>query len=145
MPQIFSKYVRRLRAFCYRRRIEHALALHRRGEVRSDGLNSITLCNRLEIRWQARDVHPWDRHLPEDQRTALFAAQCLEDTEAAIFRLFEALPQVDLIGVSVIGQTEDPLIEGAVSRCDLEMARSLPSVRMRLRELGIIYHLPVAG
>jgi hypothetical protein len=76
---------------------------------------------------------------------ALFEAQCMQDTEAAIIRLFDALPQIDVIDLSVIGRTHGPMIEGTVSRCDLEMARSLPSVRMRLRELGITYHLPLAG
>jgi hypothetical protein len=69
----------------------------------------------------------------------------MQDTEAAIIRLFDALPQIDIIDIGVVGETQSPMIEGTVSRRDLETARSLPSVRMRLRGLGITYHLPLAG
>ena len=69
----------------------------------------------------------------------------MQDTEAAIIRLFDALPQIDVIDLSVIGQTRAPMVEGTVSRCDLQVARPLPSVRMRLRDLGIIDHLPLVG
>jgi hypothetical protein len=93
--------VRGMGAVISRRRIERALALHVRGEVRSDGLKLWRLSNRLEIEWRARDIHPWDRHDPPDKRASLFVRQSLADTESAITRLFQALPQVDMIALTV--------------------------------------------
>jgi len=62
----------------------------------------------------------------------------LEDTEAAITRLFRALPQVDVIDLSVLDQTtDDVLMSGTVCRSTLLQTRSPQSVRMRLRQLGI--------
>jgi hypothetical protein len=135
------------RCFCkvelliYRNRVKDALALHRRGEVRRDGLKLDNVCNRLEIRWRARDVHPWDRDLPTYERESVFAEQTLADTEAAIVRLFERLPHVDVIEINVLEPTSKNLIaEGTVHRSDLNSARRcLLSVGMRLRELGMQY------
>jgi hypothetical protein len=126
----------------YRRSLDRALALHLRGEVRRDGLTLTNACNRLEIQWRARDIHPWDRDVPQEKHALLFAEQTLADTEAAIFRLFEALPQVDVIKLSVVGiGSESPIISGTVHRSTLSTARrGLMSVGMRLRDLGVSYH-----
>jgi hypothetical protein len=65
----------------------------------------------------------------------------MEDTEAAIFRLFEAFPQVDVIDIRVLGPTAESLMfAGKVCRADLDTSHSMRSVRMRLRRLGVSYH-----
>ena len=125
-----------------RRRVERALGLHLRGEVRRDGLKLNRFQNRLEIEWQARDVHPWDRDLPPERRLPLFVEQVLADTEAAISRLFNALPAVDVIDLRVLHPDSDTaIIEGTVFRSALNRNRHLLSVKMRLLELGISYCL----
>jgi hypothetical protein len=123
----------------YRRKIERALALHLRGEVRRDGLKLKKLSNRLEVEWWARDIHPWDRNDSPDRRAWLFFRQCLADTEAAITRLFRALPQIDAIALTVLERnSESVIISGTVDRSapvDEELA-----VGMRLWQRGITYH-----
>jgi len=119
-------------------KVKRALALHTRSEARSDGLSLVRMCNRLEIQWRARGLHPWDRRLPPGDQETAFEEQLLEDTEAAITRLFRALPQVDVIDLSVLDQTtDDVLMSGTVCRSTLLQTRSPQSVRMRLRQLGI--------
>ncbi|HTT18720.1 MAG TPA: hypothetical protein VMG82_07240 [Candidatus Sulfotelmatobacter sp.] len=88
MWQFLARHLRKLDLWHYRRNVRQALALFRRGEVRRDGLTADYVCNRLEIRWRARDIHPWDRYPAQDEREALFAEQALTDTEAAVLRLF---------------------------------------------------------
>lgn len=132
--------LQRLEKLTYRRGIERALALHLRGEVRSDGLRLKKLSNRLEIEWWARDIHPWDRHHPPDRRAWLFFRQSLADTEAAITRLFQALPHVDIIALTVLERnSESVIISGTVDRCAVEPDAGL-SVGMRLWQRGITYH-----
>jgi hypothetical protein len=122
----------------YRRRIEIALGLERRGGARKDGLQLGKMQHRLEIRWQARNIHPWDRHLPRDVRQARFIEQSLVDTEAAIARLFEALPEVDLIDLCVTRPESDAaMLSGTVLRSDFQNLTPSPSVRMRLTEMGV--------
>jgi hypothetical protein len=136
MWELLERYLRK-HGF-YRRRIEQALELERRGEARKDGLQLSKMQHRLEIRWQARDIHPWDRHLPRDARQARFMEQALVDTEAAIARLFEALPEVDLIDLCVTKPESDAaMLSGTVQRSDLQHVRPSPSVRMRLTDMGV--------
>jgi hypothetical protein len=125
----------------YHRRIKRALALHLRGEARKDGLKVDNVSSRLEIRWRARDIHPWDRHLARYEREVMFAEQALTDTEAAVGRLFEKLPEIDVIELSVLEPTSETLIAaGTVHRSDLNTVRPrLLSVGMRLREVGVKY------
>ena len=126
----------------YRRRIEQALELERRGEARKDGLLLGKMEHRLEIQWQARGVHPWDRHLPRDARQARFIEQSLVDTEAAITRLFEAAPEVDLIELCVTDpESEATMLSGTVYRSDFQNVRPSPSVRMRLSEMGVDFRV----
>lgn len=127
----------------YHRNLDRALALYLRGEVRRDGLTLKNACNRLEIQWWARNIHPWDRDAPAETAASLFVEQTLADTEAAIFRLFEALPQVDVIELTVLGpRSETPILSGAIHRSALSTAeRGLASIRMRLMDLGVRYHL----
>jgi hypothetical protein len=64
--------------------VVHALALTPRGAVPKDVLAIKSLVVGLRVEWFARDVHPWDRDLPERRKAELFAQQCLEDVDAAI-------------------------------------------------------------
>jgi hypothetical protein len=118
------------------RRIRASLSLHKRGEVRTDGLAVQSASTTLEIVWPAREVHPWDRDDPPDQKAARFVQQSLEDAEAAISRLFEALPDIDSISVRVVAKESDKIImAGTVHRCSMD--RTAPSVKMRLLNSGI--------
>jgi hypothetical protein len=126
----------------HRRIIENALALNRRGEVRSDGLRLSRVHSRLDIEWRARDVHPWNRDLPAEQRWPMFIEQSLADTEAAVSRLFDAFPQVDVIELRVLEpSSEIAIMEGTVHRSTLNRDRRLLSVKMRVLALGINYRL----
>ena len=118
MLHVLKTLSRKLDGHRYKHDIERALALYLRGEVRSDGLEPMNLTTQLQIEWRARDIHPWDRSLLSPaQRAAAFVEQALADTEAAICRLFEALPQVDIIALRVLDQTaETMIISGTVSR-----------------------------
>jgi hypothetical protein len=122
----------------YRRRIQHALELHRRGEARKDGLQLGNLQHRLEILWRARDTHPWDRHLPPALKRSRFIEQALVDTEAALARLFKAVQEVDVIDLCVTDPaSEATLLSGTVTRSDFQNMRPSPSVRMRLSQIGV--------
>jgi hypothetical protein len=136
-----------MRFFCsnerlrYQHNIEIALALNRRGEVRSDGLRLKNTSNRLTIEWSARDIHPWDRDLQPEQRAALFVEQCLDDTEAGLYRLFEQSAPIDIIEVEVLAPScEYVIIAGRVSRSELNQVRG-SSPGMRLKQLGFNYRL----
>ena len=89
MWRLLSSALRRWNAHFYKRQIQRALALNRRGEVRSDGLSLRHAHSRLEVQWRARDVHPWDRAKPADDRAGLFVQQVMADVDAALTRLFE--------------------------------------------------------
>ncbi len=139
MGRILRGWMRQWSARRHRRQVERALALHGRGEVRPDGLRLDALCTRLEIQWTARDIHPWDRNLPVARQQRLFAEQALTDTEAVIARCFEALPAVDSIDLAVAERASgEVLLSGTVERVAWERGRPLASIRMRLRELGVI-------
>jgi hypothetical protein len=130
--------LRKLDRWRYHRNIDRAVALHFRGGVTNDGLHLIEVSNHLEIKWRARDVHPWDADLPTESRERRFRQQLLEDTEAAIFRLFKRLPQIDQIDLGVLDPASDTVIlAGVVERSALDTVRGLVSVRMRLHQLGV--------
>jgi hypothetical protein len=127
---------RKLDRWRHRQNVDRSLALHLRGEARPDGLSLIQVRNRLEVRWRARDIHPWDADASD--RAQLFGEQLLSDTEAVILRLFKALPQIDLIDLKVFELTSDTVImAGVAHRSHLDTVRSLMSVRMRLQHMGI--------
>jgi hypothetical protein len=135
-----KSFLQRLRVARYRRSIAHSLALNRRGEARGDGLPLVSVRNQLKIRWRARRVHPWEQHLSQAERISAFHEQLLSDTEAAVARLFDALPQLDLVELSVLEPaSENILLAGTISRSDLQEVRSssLQSIRMRLIQLGV--------
>lgn len=139
MRHLITMCLRKLWLRVYRFGIADALALHRRNEVRSDGLALKNVCNRLEISWEARCVHPWDENLPTIDKEILFAQQTLEDTEAAVMRVFERLPEVDILDIRVTAPLTDELLAtGTVPREVLDNRSSKThSVRMRLGDLGI--------
>src|SRR5471030_1222940 len=117
MWQILKNCLHGLKLRMYRGRIGRVLARIGRGDVRRDGLRLNRICNRLEIQWRARDIHPWDRSLPLESSAAALVEQTLADTEAAIARLFEALPQVDVIDLTVLGPaSETTVLAGTVHR-----------------------------
>ena len=141
MLPILGAMFRKLQLRLYKRSIDNALALHRRNEVRSDGLTLDTVCNRLEICWHARDLHPWDCGLSPDRRESAFSQQAMEDTEAAVHRILERRPEVEIIEIRVFHPHSNALLaSGAVQRSEINTyGRRSPSVRMRLGELGIQY------
>jgi hypothetical protein len=142
MLHVLKRLLRKRGGRRYRHDIERALALYLRGEVRNDGLEPINLTTQLQIEWRARDVHPWDRGLLSPaQKAATFVEQSLADTEAAICRLFEALPQVDAIALRVLDRTsETVIISGTVSRLAAAARDESLSIGMRLMYLGLTYH-----
>ncbi len=137
MEQLRSAFAcRRLR-----RRVIKALALNQRGEVRPDGLSLNHFQGRLIIEWRAREVHPWDRDLPALRTAQLFAEQCLDDTNAALERLFSDLPEIDVIEFKVMHPISGaPILSGSVARFAARTVRAHSSA-MRLKELGVVYRL----
>jgi hypothetical protein len=123
------------------RKIDRALALHQRGEVRSDGLQLTSARTTLNIEWLARDIHPWDRDMSAEKAEQLFAEQCLNDTNAAIARLFTELPVLDAIELRVKRSPgQPPLLSGVVHRSSLRQTGDC-SIGMRLRSLGLTFRM----
>ncbi len=142
MFDVMKTLLRKLDGHRYKHDIGRALALHLRGEARSDGLHPINITTQLQIEWRAPDVHPWDRGLLSPaRRAAAFVEQSLADTEVSIHRLFEALPQVDVIALRVLDRTsETVIISGSVSRLAASARNEHLSIGMRLLYLGLTYH-----
>jgi hypothetical protein len=142
MLHVWGTLLRKLERRRYKRGIKRALALHLRGEVRRDGLNPISVTTHLEIEWRARDIHPWDRDLlSPGEKAVAFVRQSLADTEAAIYRLFEAASQVDVVTLRVFDRTSaNVIISGTVSRPAILARDEELSIGMRLRNLGLTYH-----
>lgn len=93
--------------------------------------------HRLEIEWRAREIHPWDRATEPREREALFAEQSIADTDAALSRLFNRLPEVDVIEFQVIHpDSGQRILAGTVER---SVRPSSPgnSVRTRLWQRGV--------
>ena len=130
--------LRRSTAARFQRHIKKALAL--RGAVRNDGLTLHGALTRLEMTWSARNVHPWDMWDAPEKKAELMLRQAMEDTEAAINRLFENLPQVDAIDVTVLEpESKNVMMAGTVRRRASAQAGS--SVKMRLMNWGIRFDL----
>lgn len=133
-----AQALRRLRA-----RVRGALALNRRWEARKDGLGLVEISMRLEMKWRARPIHPWDRDLPQERAAPKFVEQALSDTEAALERLFASFPEVGLIDFKVLEAARNShraIIAGAVSRKEFSERKS-PAIGMRLRSVGITYRI----
>lgn len=154
MQRIVHKVIAKLDSYRHERNLRRALKLHLRGEVRRDGLELTSASSILEIEWRARDVHPWDRDCSGEERRGMLVLQTLFDTDAAIGRLFESLPYIEVLQIRVLAVGSDTaILGGTVYRASLKDVRSGLSVGMRLRGLGITYHsaglqfepLPVNG
>jgi hypothetical protein len=81
--------------------------------------------HRLEIEWRARDIHPWDRDSEPEERELLFTEQSVADADAALSRLFNELPEIDVIEFSV---THPDSHQRILART-VERAARVPSMR----------------
>jgi hypothetical protein len=126
-----------------RRLLDSALALHRHGEARPDGLSLIDYSMKLTVRWRARDIHPWDRDLPDEQIALRLVDQNLHDAEDAVERIFRAFPEANALELNVFESDPESnrvIMSGLVMRSDLKRCTAA-SIGMRLRMLGISYQL----
>jgi hypothetical protein len=141
MLHALKMLLRKMDRYRYRRGLDGALALHWRGEARNDGLETTSVGTQLSIEWRARDIHPWDHSLlSAAQKAATYVEQALLDTEAAIYGLFDALPQVDTIALRVLDRESGHVIlGGTIARPAAAPDRRL-SIGMRLRYLGVTYY-----
>ena len=136
-----KKFVAYLAQQRLRRKVIGALEVNRRAGVRNDGLSLRSMRNRLEVEWQAREIHPWDQGLAPERSAQRFVQQCLEDVDAAISRLFATLPDTDEIVLRVLDPASgDPIVTGTVSRAEASAATA-GSVGMKLKSLGLVYRL----
>jgi hypothetical protein len=126
--------------------VRRALALRPRGAIPNDVLvlNSLRLdgdC--LQLEWRARDIHPWDRDLPDSLQAELFSNQAFQDTDAALIRLFQRLPEVEQIKYQVLRPMAfgGVILSGVVDRQEALDRHPLPSLRMRLHTLGVRYKM----
>ena len=118
-----------------------ALEVDRRAGIRNDGLSLKNMRNRLEVEWQAREIHPWDQGLPPERAAQRFVQQCLEDVGAAISWLFARLPDTDEIELWVLDPTSGhPIVAGTVIRAEAAAAMA-GSVGMKLKSLGLVYRV----
>ena len=126
--------------------VRRALALRPRGAIPNDVLvlNSLVLSERcLKLEWRARDIHPWDRDLSPGQQAGLFSKQALEDTDAALIRLFHGLSEVEQIEFQVLKPEGfgDVILMGVVDRESALDPNQPVSLRMRLSMLGVRYKM----
>jgi hypothetical protein len=70
-------------------------------EVRADGLSLLEVSMKLNVSWRPRDLHPWDRDLPEDRAADRLLDQTLHDTEDAVERIFSAFPEASSLELNV--------------------------------------------
>ena len=125
-----------------RRIVTRALALTPRGFIPHDVPRLNKLSAQLRVEWLTRDIHPWDRVLPLRRRAELFRDQASRDTDAAISRLFQILPDLAAIEIRVL-EPHSPnrlVFAGTVVREDVLAARSVASPGMRLKLMGIRSH-----
>jgi hypothetical protein len=128
------------------RMVRRALTLRPRGAIADDVLvlNSLRVSGpRLQLEWYARDIHPWDRDLPNSRQAELFSKQALQDTDAALMRLFRSLPEIEEVEFKVLKPMTcgGVILTGVVDReTALDPAPS-PSLRMRLKMLGVRYQM----
>jgi hypothetical protein len=126
--------------------VRRALSLRPRGAIPNDVLvldNLILSAHWLKLEWRARDVHPWDRDLPLAEQAELFSRQALQDTDAALIRLFQGLPEIEEIEFQVLKPDGfgDVILTGAVDREKVLASERPLSLRMRLLNLGVTYQM----
>jgi hypothetical protein len=123
------------------REVTWCLRLRPRGGVAHDVLHLAALSLRLRVEWRARDIHPWDHDLSEHRQAQLFARQCLEDVDAAIARMFDRVPEMQVLEVVVRAPRSGAIImSGVVHRDDLRGTSHL-TLEMKLRTIGMKYQL----
>ena len=131
--------IRRIAERRFRRIVTRVLALKPRGFVPNDVLLLSKLSAQVQVEWRAREIHPWDRDIPSNRRAESFREQTLHDTDAAIRRFFQALPEIDAIEIRVL-EPHAPnrlILAGTVARPDVMASHSLSSPGMRLKTMGI--------
>jgi len=134
-------FVARLAVAMSRYCLDKALRLPPRGGVRNDGLHIEAVNQRLSVAWNARGIHPWDLDATYEAKTVKFMEQFLADTETAIDRIFQALPQINEIVVTVRKpDTGEVLAEGTVERVS-KAKPVLSSTRMRLLARGMKFFM----
>jgi hypothetical protein len=126
--------------------VQRALALPPRGAVPNDVLilHGLLLSGEcLKLEWRARDIHPWNRDLPPSQQAELFSRQALQDTDAALVRLFQGLSEVEQIEFQVLKPDGfgEVILGGVVDRASVLDPEQPLSLRMRLRMLGVTYQM----
>ena len=126
--------------------VRRALALRPRGAIPNDVLvlHSLRLLGHcLQLEWRARDIHPWDRDLPPSQQAELFSEQALRDTDVALIRLFQRLPEIEQIEFQVLNRMDfdGVILMGVVDREEALNPEPPPSLRMRLNMLGVHYQM----
>ena len=145
LPRLLAKLGQRFRRARGHllRPVTRALAPTPRGFIPNDVLSLRKLSGQLQVVWHARTVAPWDRHSPSSHQAALFCDLAIDDTDAAIRRLFEILPEIDAVHVQVLEPVPEgrPLIAGTVAREEALAVRSFASSAMRLKMMGIRYDL----
>lgn len=122
-----------------RRLTAAALALAPRGFAPRDVPRLRKLSAQLRVEWCTRDIHPWDRSLPVDQQTERFRLQTLHDTDEAIVRFFDLLPEIEEIDLRVV-EPRAPnrlILAGVVARAAARATRHLLSPAMRLKMMGV--------
>ena len=121
--------------------VNRSLTLRPRGGVVNDRLVLHKLSGQLQLEWHARPIHPWDRDLPPCRQVEAYFEQAVADTDFAIRRMFQRLPEIDVIEIRVL-DTQDPtkiMLAGVVTREDALAADLSYSPKMRLKMMGIQY------
>jgi len=126
-----------------RRVVLKALALKPRGFIPHDVLVLTKLSGQLQVEWRARDIHPWDLDQSRARQAELFREQVLRDTDEAVIRLFQILPEIDAIDIRVFAPraVRRLMLAGTVSRREAFIARPLASPGMRLKVMGVRYQV----
>src|SRR5215467_15436720 len=125
--------------------VMRALALPPRGGVSRDTLHLQSVSTRMSVTWTARPIHPWDRHLPSSEQEHDFAAQCLEDADTAIARLFARFDIVESLDVDVLHPvSRATILTGRVSRADF-LSTARMAIPMRLKMAGLAYEFGRGG
>lgn len=121
--------------------VNRSLALSPRGGVVNDRLVLHKVSGQLQLEWHARAVHPWDRDLSTCRQVEAYFEQAVADTDVAIRRVFQRLPEIDVIEIRVL-DTQDPtkiMLAGVVTREDALASNQSYSPKMRLKMMGIQY------
>jgi hypothetical protein len=133
-----KNFLQRYKAIRQHHAIQRALGLQHLGDGRRDGLTLNRASHRLQIEWQARGVHPWDRTPDSEQQDHLFAEQSAADADAVLTRLFEQMPAIDVIEFRVIHpETGLLMIAGTVDRSVPVAETRAVSGRTRLWRRGV--------